>query len=112
MVKYIDLMNTNKHLIRGFTFLSLCLIATIFVVQTQPSHGQSNCLGKPYGYPGCPLKDDVSNEETTELQHCGDGVINEGEKCDLGSFNGLSNCTENCELLFCGDGKITPYIGE
>ncbi len=43
---------------------------------------------------------------------CGDGVIDEGEACDSGAFNGtaLSACSYDCTTdgPRCGDGKIAP----
>ena len=45
---------------------------------------------------------------------CGDGVIDEdkGEECDEGRFNDLGHCSYDCKKRFCGDGDITPAIGE
>ncbi|MDD3896571.1 MAG: DUF4215 domain-containing protein, partial [Candidatus Peribacteraceae bacterium] len=69
------------------------------------------CIGKPYGTPGCPILDDESETETIPPQ-CGDGVVQEEEECDLGRFNGLTNCTEACRILYCGDRVVSPYLGE
>lgn len=46
---------------------------------------------------------------------CGNGILDEdkGEECDAGTrFNGLGTCSFNCKLLVCGDGTISPQIGE
>ncbi len=67
-----------------------------------------DCVGKPYGYPGCPVE-----EEPTELPpHCGNNVVDEDEECDMGRFNGKRTCSEFCTLLSCGDGKVSPHLGE
>src|SRR6476620_11383538 len=61
----------------------------------------TDCVGKPYGYPGCPLKDAQSSSVPLT---CGNGVLDSGEECDFGKVrNGFSNCTTSCTLLYCGD---------
>ena len=38
---------------------------------------------------------------------CGDGVVDEGEECDLGDMNSDSGqCTSNCHIASCGDGLV------
>ena len=46
---------------------------------------------------------------------CGNSILQRdlGEECDTGTrFNGLGNCSFDCKKLICGDGVITPGIGE
>ncbi len=66
-----------------------------------------DCVGKPYGYPGCPTSGSGSTK-------CGDSVVQTqmGEECDDGRFNGQTTCSKNCKLLVCGDGTVSPSIGE
>ncbi len=53
--------------------------------------------------PGCPAPD----EEETEGQQCGNGLVESGEVCDLGSGNGAcpSTCSTHCGSNVC---DITP----
>lgn len=70
----------------------------------------NECIGKPYGTPGCPVK--AASSSTRSLL-CGNGVKDSGEECDLGTQkNGFSNCTKDCVILFCGDGLISPALKE
>lgn len=70
-----------------------------------------DCVGKPYATTGCPI---FSSSSSSAVSHpfCGNGVMDSGEECDNGRFNGVSNCTDTCGLLFCGDGVISPQITE
>ncbi|MDX2052781.1 MAG: DUF4215 domain-containing protein [Polyangiaceae bacterium] len=59
---------------------------------------------------------------------CGDGKLSFGEFCDDGNLNPADGCTEKCEvtpgyncptanaacslLEYCGDGKVSPALGE
>ncbi len=66
---------------------------------------QSDCIGKVYGTPGCPLKH-VSLS-------CGDGRVDPGEECDHGAErNGEGNCSASCQFLACGDGVVSSELGE
>lgn len=70
-----------------------------------------DCVGKPYGTEGCPLKSSASS--ASSLPSCGNAIKDPGEECDLGvTKNGLSNCTKECRLLYCGDGVISPAMKE
>jgi len=55
---------------------------------------------------------EVTEERPFIQSNCGDGIIDGNEECDLGRFNGMTNCSEDCTLLYCGDGVITPMLGE
>jgi len=85
--------------------------ALSFATQTQLSAAVNNqCIGQPYGTPGCPVKA-ASSSSRSPL--CGNGVKDNGEECDLGQQkNGFSNCTKDCVLLFCGDSLISPALKE
>lgn len=69
------------------------------------------CIGEPYGTAGCPVLPEIGANETIPPQ-CGDGIVNDDEECDLGRFNGFTNCTEACTILYCGDSVVSPYLGE
>ncbi len=103
----------NKHTSAGILFAaSSCAAFGLFL---SLSHGLqasviTDCVGKPYGTLGCPVKA-ASSSSRSPL--CGNGVLNDGEECDLGSTkNGFSNCTKDCVELYCGDGLISPALKE
>jgi cysteine-rich repeat protein len=43
---------------------------------------------------------------------CGNGMLDMGEECDDGNCVATDACNNNCRLPYCGDGVITPSIGE
>ena len=44
---------------------------------------------------------------------CGNGFLDAGEECDLGSrTNGVRTCSKNCMLLYCGDQIVSAQAGE
>lgn len=93
-----------------------CLCFTLLVF-TLKSGGvlAVDCIGQPYGYPGCPLKGESSSSAQTVSEppkNCGNNIIDPGEECDMGRFNGTRQCTNFCTLLFCGDGLISAQISE
>ncbi len=62
----------------------------------------SNCLGKPYGWPGCPTKSASSVSAT-----CGNSIVDKpSEECDDGRFNGQTACGDDCRFQQCGDGAV------
>lgn len=65
------------------------------------------CVGKTYGYPGCPLKVVTPPSET-----CGNGVVEANEECDQGNQNGIGTCNDECKLFYCGDGEVSVNMGE
>ena len=42
---------------------ALSLLLVLFIHNSETSFGQSSCIGQPYGYPGCPLKEEFEEEE-------------------------------------------------
>lgn len=63
----------------------------------------ADCVGKPYGWPGCPSKSTASSVPET----CGNSYVDPGEQCDDGSrFNGQTACSKECTYQQCGDGKV------
>ena len=51
--------------------------------------------------------EDAQGDETPAW--CGDGVVDDGEACELGIGNEVgADCTATCELPRCGDGILTP----
>src|SRR3989338_3855031 len=45
---------------------------------------------------------------------CGNSIVNKekGEECDNGRFNGVTDCSYDCQMLFCGDEIISSHLGE
>lgn len=104
-------MNTQKKTL--FVTLGVLSLLTLGVFQhTQMSASVvTDCVGKPYGTSGCPVKAETATSAAHPM--CGNGIIDSGEQCDYGKTrNGLSNCTVSCVLLFCGDEVISPQLGE
>lgn len=102
-------MNTQKTVVAVIAFLTALSIGAAVNASHAPASVITDCLGKPYGTAGCPLKSSSSSSVPTT---CGNGVVDTGEECDNGRFNGVSNCTTSCTLLYCGDGIISPQLGE
>ncbi len=101
-------MHINKHTYVVLGALSILTIGTLQALM--PASVVTNCVGEPYGTPGCPLK----NQSTSSTSaFCGNAVVDDGEECDYGkNRNGISNCTTSCKLLYCGDQLISPQLGE
>lgn len=99
---------THTQRFAGF----LCLVLTGIFLAWGAQHTLAvDCEGKPYGFPGCPTKKEVVPGPPPAT--CGNGVVNDGEECDLGkNYNGLSNCTTDCRLLYCGDNIVSPSNDE
>src|SRR3989344_3012178 len=96
---------------------SVGFLLLVFMVQTNGvSAGNEDCVGKLYGFPGCPLLESSSSSSAAGVKQapatCGNNVVDAGEECDMGRFNGERQCTSLCTLLFCGDGKLSPEIVE
>ncbi len=43
---------------------------------------------------------------------CGDGALGPGEPCDDGNFDVGDGCDPRCDPEYCGDGIVSPPIGE
>ncbi|MGB1012996.1 MAG: vWA domain-containing protein [Nannocystaceae bacterium] len=53
-----------------------------------------------------------TGDETTAGPSCGDGMVQDGEECDIGDNNGPgSMCKADCMLNVCGDGDKGPFEG-
>ena len=94
--------------------LPAMLAIALIAVSTATMHSLTaatlqDCVGKPYGTPGCP-KIDAAEQKTQIPEGCGDAEVKLPEQCDLGPFNGLpgSSCTRFCKKNICGDGFIMP----
>lgn len=101
-------IHNNRQWQAGFT---LCLLAVVVSLsQFRGTAATEDCLGKPYGTPGCPTKAATASAPSTS--YCGNGIADEGEDCDKGRFNGKTDCSEQCHWLYCGDGILTKDLGE
>lgn len=102
------LVNSNS---RNGILTALCLsfLGVTFAWGLRASLAQEqqvDCVGKPYGTPGCPLK---KSQTSSAPATCGNGILDDAEECDYGKTrNGFSNCTTGCVLLYCGDGIVSP----
>jgi len=90
--------------------LFLCMLLTFGWSGGTARAEWEECIGKTYGIPGCPVIEQEDADVIPPL--CGDGIVHADEECDLGRFNGLTNCTEECKILYCGDAIVSPYLGE
>ncbi len=43
---------------------------------------------------------------------CGNGNVEPGEECDDRYNNGFGRCSKDCKIQYCGDGILTPGLGE
>ena len=99
--------NTTAGFITGAGVLGIGLLLAWGVHQV----GALDCVGRPYGYPGCPLKSQEAISEPPAT--CGNGILDSAEQCDFGTAkNGFSNCTKGCQLLYCGDTVVSRGAGE
>jgi len=59
---------------------------------------------------GDPTTDESSDESSSDTEvdeECGNGTVENGEECDLGSQNSdAGNCTTQCTIAECGDGFV------
>lgn len=86
-------------------FVATCVFVGTYGSSYRASLSNLECVGKAYGEPGCPVKQ-VSRS-------CGDGRVDAGEECDNGvGRNGEGNCSDRCMFLACGDGVVSPDLGE
>ncbi|MBI3816463.1 DUF4215 domain-containing protein, partial [Candidatus Peregrinibacteria bacterium] len=92
----------------------LCLVVVLLLERIGAVGAQQDCVGKIYGAADCPTFSSSSSSRSTPAT-CGDGVLDKGEECDDGSLrNGRTGdrCTSSCQLRYCGDGALSPDIGE
>jgi hypothetical protein len=88
------------------------LLTATFAIRSQ-SAAAVDCVGKPYGYPGCPTRPAPSSlSASSGPNSCGNAILDPGEECDKGRFNDKTDCSMDCKFLYCGDGKVTKDIGE
>ncbi len=86
-------------------FVATCAFIGVYGSHYRAQSSFSECIGKTYGTPGCPMKQ-VSTS-------CGNGRVDDGEECDNGSArNGEGNCSADCAFLACGDGVLSEELGE
>ncbi len=70
------------------------------------------------GRRGIPLQAQTSGSNAsnqnfrTSSALCGNGVVEPGEECDDAWRNGQGSCSKSCKLFRCGDGILSPQIGE
>lgn len=104
----------KKHPSPVHAVLTFALIA--LAIGGVSSHSQLtaavDCVGKPYGTPGCPTRPSAASSTSGGINKCGNAIVDEGEECDRGRFNGKTDCSMQCMLLFCGDGVLSRDIGE
>ena len=92
---------------------SLTLLLAITFVLRAGSASAVDCVGKPYGYSGCPTRPAQSSAVSSGgITSCGNAIVDTGEDCDKGRFNGKTECGTDCKFLYCGDGIITRDAGE
>lgn len=91
--------------------LSLVLVPA-FMVGTHLAWAV-DCVGKPYGYPGCPTRATSSaSSSSAGSGFCGNAILEDNEECDKGRFNGKADCSDDCHVLFCGDTVVSKQLGE
>lgn len=97
-------MNTKTPTLVFCAFAATAAFLGAYGHSLRAQVSMSDCIGKPYGTQGCPLKP-VSLE-------CGDGNIDEHEECDYGYRNGMDECSTDCRVLSCGDGIVSVSLEE
>lgn len=55
---------------------------------------------------------DVDAMPDAPAPYCGDGLRDPDEACDDGNDAAGDGCSDACELEFCGDGAVSPGLGE
>lgn len=90
---------------------SIVLVASALGVRMHLTAALQDCVGKPYGFPGCPTRP-VASSSASASTTCGNAILEAGEQCDQGRFNGKADCSETCITLSCGDGVLSRDIDE
>lgn len=119
----------------GFSFLASVLSDSCEVAVRLGAQNASTLDCEACGYPGAPPRSQAEDGHLVLIEYvpapnpCGNGVLDEGEECDEGQFNGaVSCCSESCQVkadgatcndgLFCTgqdrclDGECTVHPGE
>lgn len=93
--------------------LGMFLLLCVFSLTTQTHLTAAvECVGKLYGYPSCPTRPATGASSSGGATTCGDAIVDPGEQCDKGRFNGRTDCGLDCRTLYCGDGIISRDIDE
>lgn len=107
-------MPSRPKPLQAFLTSSLCftILVLVFASQRSASAQDEWCIGKPYPTQGCPVLTDSASstapKSTAPDAVCGNNIVEGGEDCDMGRFNGQRNCSEQCQWLYCGDGIVSP----
>jgi cysteine-rich repeat protein len=71
------------------------------------SGGTTDAEGSTTAATTMPATGDTAADSTGPGEGCGNGVIDDGEECDLGADNSDdAGCTSECRLASCGDGLV------
>jgi hypothetical protein len=100
---------------RSLVFLLGAFVFLLSGTMTLDSHllGAVDCVGKPYGFPGCPTRSTSSLASSSGgVNTCGNAIVEDAEQCDKGRFNGKTDCSTDCKNLYCGDGVLSKDLGE
>lgn len=101
-------------LLGGLVVVTGCFNPTNNVTVTGADGSSDSGDGDASGDSGATSTGGELESETGEIgstgsagSTCGDGVVDEGEQCDLGTGNSESGtCTQDCLLAVCGDGMV------
>ncbi|NOS66863.1 MAG: DUF4215 domain-containing protein [Candidatus Peribacteraceae bacterium] len=105
-------MPSHTHRIPVAATASLLMVLALAVTLGSRLTAATDCVGKPYGYPGCPTRPPVASSSSSKSGFCGNAIVDEGEQCDKGRFNGKTDCSMECRVLYCGDGVTSKDVGE
>ncbi len=106
MVKY-------PHRTSALATGTLALLFVVAFTLTTDRVSAVDCVGKPYGYPGCPTRPQATvSTSSAGATTCGNAIVDSGEECDKGRFNGKTDCSPECKTYYCGDGEVTKEVGE
>jgi len=86
-------------------FVATFVFVGVYGSQYRAALTNTECVGKAYGTPGCPIKQ--------ASRTCGNARVDAGEECDNGEDrNGEGNCSAQCMFLACGDSVVSPLLRE
>jgi cysteine-rich repeat protein len=89
----------NKQLTTAIAYGAL-FIGVLLVANT----GELKCSGGRCSF--------LAQTASSSAGLCGNGILDAREECDEGRFNGATNCSLTCTLLYCGDSVVSPQLGE